>query len=327
MCLRRMTLIHIIVLIIAASAVWAESEIDTKLAKSFVVKWDSIQYNQTLLNPEISSNRQNLRESLRLSCNIEILDPNKTLGTCQYGKITELTVGPGRQIDISRYTPDSSHMPYEGLRYNQRFIQPPSPPKWQALLRSVLRHKQPQRSLPQLINELQPNNMSIPLDIVLLEPHSGQINHIKGYFYALVAESIEYIDVPFEPNVNWVTLTSDINIQVRKAECRTSSTRLSYDLDIVVDTPGRNSMNRIMVWDPLPKRIVIDRQLIGKDGKSLDRHRITRRLPANIGGSSSGSYSDSGGVGPIEKIRFVIAVNPSHYKIPFELKNIPLPNP
>ena len=324
--LRRIILIHII-LIMSASPIWAESEIDSRLAKSFVVKWDSIQYNQTLLNPEISTNRQTTRESLRLSCDIEILDPNKTLGTCQYGKITELTVGPGRQIDISRYTPDSSHMPYEGLRYNQRFIHPPGPPKWQALIRSVLRLKQPQRSLPKLVNELQPNNMSIPLDIGLLEPHSGQINSIKGYFYALMAESIEYIDIPFEPNVNWVTLTPDINIQVRKAECMTSPTSLSYNLNIAVDTPGRNSMNRIMVWDPLPKRIVIDRQLIGKNGKSLDRHRITRRLPANIGGSSSGSYSDSGGVSPIEKIRFVIAVNPTHHKIPFELKNIPLPNP
>jgi len=45
-------------------------------------------------------------------------------------------------------------------------------------------------------------------------------------------------------------------------------------------------------------------------------------LPTHVGGSGGGSHSGSGK--PIKKIRFVIAVNPKHYKIPFELKNIPL---
>src|SRR4030042_1083612 len=104
--LRRMTLIHIIALIIYTPTTWADSEIDTKIAKSFVVNWDSIQYNQTLSNPAIASNNSLPKESLLLSCQIEILDPNKTLGICRNGVITELNVGKDRKINIHRYTPN-----------------------------------------------------------------------------------------------------------------------------------------------------------------------------------------------------------------------------
>lgn len=44
-------------------------------------------------------------------------------------------------------------------------------------------------------------------------------------------------------------------------------------------------------------------------------------LPASIGGSGSGS----GGNGPVKTIRFVIAVNPTDYEVPFDLEHIPLP--
>lgn len=69
------------------------------------------------------------------------------------------------------------------------------------------------------------------------------------------------------------------------------------------------------------------KQFIKEDGKPLDH--LMRIDPSflHIGGSGSGSHSGSGSASPIEKIRFVIAVNPKDYKIPFELKKIPLPNP
>ncbi len=323
--LRPIFVIHIIALIITMPASWAKTEIDAKISKKFDVIWNSIRYYKTLYNTAIPTNNSIPVESLLLSCQVNIHDPNTTLGICSDGIITELEVDNGRKINVHRYTPDIKRMSYDGLHYRNRYVQPPRPSRWQTFLRSVLRLQQP--PLSQRINELQPSEMNIQLEVGLLGSDNSQISSIKGYFYALMAESIEYIDVPYEPNVNWVSLTPDINIQVRKAECRTSGTRLSYNLDIAVQTPGRNSTNILSVVDSPPSRIVVDRQLIGKDGKPIDVFRGYRRLPANVGGSSSGSYSDSGGVIPIEKIRFVIAVNPTHRKIPFELKNILLPNP
>ena len=80
----------------------------------------------------------------------------------------------------------------------------------------------------------------------------------------------------------------------------------------------------LSVGDSLPRRIVVDRQFIGQDGKPIQHIIGTRRIPASVGGRGGGSGRD---MGRVEKIRFVIAVNPAHYKIPFELEDIPLPRP
>ena len=77
----------------------------------------------------------------------------------------------------------------------------------------------------------------------------------------------------------------------------------------------------------LPEKMVTDKQLITENGKQLDRSPGFSFLPPRVGGRRSGSSSLRGSIGPIKKIRFVIAVNPKHCKMPFELKNIPLPNP
>jgi hypothetical protein len=217
-------------------------------------------------------------------------------------------------------------MRYEGLRYHQRMSQPPKTPRWKAFLYKYIRI--PQKPFrPQLVNQLEPSRLQFELDLGLLGHTGKEIKSLKGYYYVLMAESIQHIEVPFEPNDQWVGLTDEIAIQVREAECKITGSRLKYNLDIEESRLGGERFNRISFGDYLPEKMVMGRQLIGKDGKSLDRHMGHGFLPAHVGGSSSGSRSGSGGVSPIEKIRFVIAVNPKHCKIPFELKNIPLPNP
>ena len=74
----------------------------------------------------------------------------------------------------------------------------------------------------------------------------------------------------------------------------------------------------------LPKRIVVHRQLLGPNDKIIQNFGGYRHLPAHISGSSSGSGGD---YGKVEKIRYMIAIDPTHYKIPFEFENIPLPKP
>jgi len=160
--------------------------------------------------------------------------------------------------------------------------------------------------------------MYVELDIGLRKRAGGEISRVEGYFYALTAESFEHIEVPFEPNDNWVRLSPDLEIQVREAQ----STESSYRYRIGTRRQRGVSTQRLSVGDFLPGRFVLAQQLIGQDGKTTRHYGGSRSLPAHVGGSGSGS----GSVDRIEKIRYVIAVNPTHHKIPFELEHIPLPD-
>jgi hypothetical protein len=216
---------------------------------------------------------------------------------------------------------------YEGLRYTMRSTQPPTVPRWKALLFKYLRI--PQKPFkPQFVNQLEPSRLQFDLDLGLLDTSGGEIRSLKGYYYALVAESVEHIEVPFELNEKWVRLTEDVAIQVREAECKISGSGMRYNFDIEEDRLARRGIPNLAVGDYLPEKIVMGRQLIKADGEPTDPYKGGHGfLPVHVYGSGSGSHGGSGGASPIEKIRFVIAVKPKHYKIPFELTKIPLPNP
>jgi hypothetical protein len=305
-----------------SSSVWAETRKEAKVAKSFKINWSSISYDKTLNNPKISSDKQKTSERLSLSCEIEILKPDMTLGTSREGVITQLTDRNGRTINTGSYSSQQQrmmHLPYEGLRYRMRFVQPPQPSRWLALVQSVLRLPRRASSRPEQVSELQPNTIRIQLDTGLRERVGGEIGRIQGYFYALVAGSIKQVEVPFEPNSNWVRLTDNLEIQVVKAQ----STGSSYQYKI--ETRSQGQYDRMLsVGDNLPSQIVMNRQLIGPDDKPIRNFHGFRRVPASVGGSGSGGGSR---IGQIKKIRYLIAVNPAHYKIPFDLKHIPLPEP
>jgi len=323
-----------------------DAGIDKKVTKLFEINWESMRYNKSVeqYNPEVTSNQQPSRadENLTLNCQVEIKDPNLVLGISRKGFLTEMTDSKKRNIEINQQEPESrippipamKNMPrnmprfrpmdmwYEGLRYTRQFTQPPTVPRWKALLFKYLRI--PQKPFkPQLVNQLEPSRLQFDLDLGLLETSGGEIRSLKGYYYALVAESILHVEVPFEPNDQWVRLTDDVAIQVKEAECKISGSGIRYNFDIEEDQSARRGFDRLSVGDYLPEKMVMGRQLIKADGEPTDPSMGHGFLPVHVGGSGGGSGSG----GPIKKIRFVIAVNPKHCKIPFEFKKIPLPNP
>jgi len=323
-----------------------DAGIDKKVANLFEINWESMQYDRsvTINNPEVTSNQQPSRtnENLMLRCKVEIKDPNLVLGVSRKGVLTEMTDSKGRNIEINQQEPESKmppmpamrnmpmnipsrrsmEMAYEGLRYHKSFIQPPKVPRWKALLYKYL--KIPQKPFnPVLVNQLEPPRLQFELDLGVLERSGGEIKSLKGYYYVLLAESLENVEVPFEPNDQWVLLTEDVAIQVREARNTISGSGTRYNFEIEESKSARRSIGLLSVGDYLPEKMVMGRQFIKADGKPFDPSMGFGFLPAHVGGSGSGS----GSVGPVKKIRFVIAVNPQHYKIPFELKNIPLPNP
>jgi len=300
----------------------AESRTEADIASRFNVRWSSVQYRKAVVvyNPEVSSAKQETSETVSLGCEVEIRDPNLVLGVSRDCTVTELTDGRGREIKVNSPPQGLGRFgrSYEGLRYSDRFAPPAKVPRWRSFLRSLLKLPQNTNVRPQRVTKLEPSRFQIQLDKRLIEQDGAEIRHIEGYFHALMAESYVHIDVPFEPNDNWVRLTPELEIQVREAHCDGSS----YRLRIEALPRGGISMRPLSASGPLPDRVVIAKQFIGPDGKPTGRHHGFSHLPVPVAGSSSGGGRDMW----ITAIRFVIAVNPTHQKIPFELKHIPLPH-
>jgi len=323
---RQFVVLATITLSLGFSAISAESKDEFKAKKKFVdkfkVKWTRISYSKTvsLNNKEDSADQQqDVSEGMSLSCEVNILDSNHVLGISQSAVIVEMTDDKGGNINIDSKKFDSFQMRYEAPRYDRQFVPPTRPAKWKTVVRSALRLPPEKISKPQLVERVRPTRMQLDLNVGLGKKSTGKISHVKGYFYALIAESYEYVDVPFKTSDKWVRLTPDVEVQIVDAWFKDSSYRLS--------TKGRPdrmpSTNRLSFESSLPKQLVMNRQLVGPDDKLIRYHR-SPFLPYRIGGSSSGGSTN---MGQITKIRYVIAVNPTHYKIPFVLEDIPLPKP
>jgi len=311
-------LLGVVVLFLGFSSAWAKPEPTARLVDHFTLRWSSVQYNKSVAvyHPEVSPTREQTFERLSLTCEIKIGDPNLILGTSAHGVITQLIDSRGLKLEMAR-TSGRARQRYEGLRYRRRFTQPPTMPRWKELLRSTLRLPTNTNFTPQLVDELQPSRLELQLDTTMLEQGTTEIRRLDGYFYALVAESFVNVDVRFEPNNTWVTLTPEIEIRVREAYCDGGNYRLHTE----VSPGGRASMRPLESGAALPQRLVVDRQFLGPDGKPVQRSLPFRHLPIHLGGQESGSGPNLS----ITTIRYVIAVHPGDQKIPFVLEHIPLP--
>jgi len=161
--------------------------------------------------------------------------------------------------------------------------------------------------------------MQINLDVGLSKQKGGEIGRVKGRFFALVAESLEYVEIPFKPSDDWVRLTPDMEIRLRDAQC----TEKRFLFSTNRRPQGGASMRTLPVQDYWPGRVVAARELIGEDGKPISHSFGIQRLPARLLEGTNGGGPDC----LIKSIRFLIAVNPAHHEIPFVLEHIPLPRP
>ena len=314
----RVITVDMLVLLAGLPVAWAGSRLDVKAADYFTVKWSRIGYTKADAIQNTSATKQETSENLVLSCPITIRDPNMVLGTLQQGVVTQVTGRKGQDISVDS-PPQQQVFPYERPRYQQRFTQPPKEPRWRSALRSVLRLSPTRIPTPRLVWELQPSQMNLQLDTKALDQAGGQLRQVKGYFHALVAESVENVDVPFERNDRWVRLTPNLEVRLSQASCTTSS--YQYRVETY---PQNDGSPPLRLSDPLPARLVVARQLIGPDGKPREDHfGQPPWLPMHVGGAMSGPYADY----QIKALRFVIAINPAHCRIPFEFQRVPVPDP
>ena len=230
--IRSYVLIHVIILLFVTSLGRAEPQMDAKVTKCFYVNWSSIDYYKSHRIRRTSLRNQETTEQLSLSCEIEILDPDLILGTTRECVVTQLIDSNGRDVSpipTGQSQRNVRHMDYEGLRYRRRHVPPARPNRWLARIQSILKIPRRARPQPMWVNELEPSQMHIKLDANAGKHTGEEISRIEGYFYALKAESLEHIEVPFEPNNNWVRLTDDLEIRVREARRMGSSFHFQID--------------------------------------------------------------------------------------------------
>jgi len=294
---RRIVIVGVVVLFISVLAGCATSDPKTKITDRFKVSFARARHVASTPSADSS-------QHLRVYCEVGILDAYRVLGISRQGVITQFESDKGEIVDVVvQKLPRSTLYRYEGLHYRDGPV---------VLSRMAKRQ-------PQWVDVLEPFRMTLELESRLLGPECKRINRARGHFYVLMAESIEYVEIPFEPDEDWVHVTPDLEIKILEAE----STESACQWHIETRYRGEVSNRPIQFESDLPKRVPIRWQFLRQDG-APGRSFGSSRLPASVGGKGRAS---GGNIGPVEKIRYAIAVNPSHKKIPFVLEDIPLPDP
>lgn len=272
----------------------ASSPVVAKVAHNLTVRWRSVAYKKTRYNPAFD--RGQLREDLSVSCVIGMSDSRRLLGIGTDPVVEKITDSQGRSIEIGQ---GQSQPP-------GRYFEGPLMKRWLMSSQNTARSAGGARDYSRRVVP------GLDLDAGLRERVGGEMALLKGHYTGLLAESIEYFDVPFRPDNKWVRLTGDVEIRVIKA--RNSASMHQYEIEQRPEIAL--SSNRVREGDPLPSRLVVNRQIIARNNTGVS------------GGGGGGRIGGSGsGLGRAEGIRFVIAVNPAHVKIPFEFQNIPLSAP
>ena len=274
------------------------SPVGAKTEDGLTIRWSAVTYRKKLHNPAVSPEYRNSSapESLSISCEIEMSDPRLLLGIAPEPIIDKITDSQGNDVKINQQQPQSKRKYMQGVF----FI------KW---LRGI--------NLSLSKKEMIPNKHYPPrvkLQDGLRERVGGKIGLLRGRYEALMAESIEYIDLPFRPDDEWIRLTDDVEIKVAKAR----NVPNVYHYEIEQRPESVLTADRVYVSEPLPRKLVVGRQTILHNSSGISAEG--KGGPSIISGRGNG-------IGRADGIRYVIAVNPAHIRIPFELRNIPVSAP
>ncbi len=268
-----------------------------------------------------------------LRCEIRVREHEKVLGIYGQAIVDELTDSRGREVDVSRLQPHPDYARYDPTDYRTKLERPSKLVIWEGQMRVRMNMPLRKRHWPKPVLDAT-SYLGIQLDVGMPEWVQEKISRIKAHFYVLMAESFEYVDVPFKPSSNWTRLTPEVEVRVAKAV--TSGQQYSFDIEV---RPQQDALKKCRtIEDDPPERLVVSRLLL-KDEKNQGtgtrpnslgrptrgrRGRVGRRkgLPCSVGGNGFGGSPVNA---PVTRIRYVIAVNPTQYKVPFELENIPLP--
>ena len=180
----------------STKALKENSPTSVKTARGLNVHWSRLEYYKEIRNPAIPPQYRNSLEPERFSISfvIKMADSRLLLGIAIDPTIEKIMDSRGVVIDINQKPPELNRL------YHNVILT-----RW--LTTIDLNH-------PERIDI--PTEQYTPrmeLDASLRERLGDKIGLLKGYYEGLMAESFEYIDVPFRPNENWVPLTEEVEIR------------------------------------------------------------------------------------------------------------------
>jgi len=187
-------------------------ESGSKVAESLDVRWRYIEYRKMLYNPAATSNTQGQpkADSLSISCEVDMPEPELVLGTCNDSVIGQITDSQGGDVEIGN-VPSRSIFVYTNrprFRVSRAYVGLDGGP----FVYTNRPRFRVSRAYVGLDGGPEPTRLRVRLDGGLGKRISGEFG-LKGHFYALIAESLEYVELPFEPNDNWVSITSNVEIR------------------------------------------------------------------------------------------------------------------
>ena len=272
------------------------SPVSVKITEDLTISWSAVTYRKTLHNPAFLPGYRNTTESeeLSISCEIDMSDPRLLLGIAYDPIIEEITDSQGNDMQINQQPQPNS---------KRKYMQDVFFDKW---LRGINLGRSKKEMIP---DKRLPPRLELPGG--LREQIEGQIGLLRGRYEALMAESIQYINIPFRSDDKWIRLTDDVEIKIVKAR----NVNNMYYYEILQRPESVLTAEMVHVGEPLPSKLVVGRQTIMHNSWRVSAEG--RSGPSVISGKGNG-------IGRAEGIRYVIAVNTDHATIPFELQEIPV---
>jgi len=299
------------------------------LAKGFGFTWETVELSARLRNTaKYGTPNSNVPSyDLTVSVLLDIRDRKGLVGmAAEYPRILEVLDGNGKSIqripDAAEAVRQHTEVRYVNVLENYAFV-----------------------------SKLKPSEVPIRLHLAPNSEAPSVLSRVHGYVYALYAEKVIKVDVPFEPVGRWVEVSPDLEILVnpttppppgpveyepqedRMAPRRPTAPLAVYTYKTCVQSKTSKSVRAL--GDQL------------KDGQFFGPYAVVRTQLSDAEGNtftfdeqwSRGEDFDGTGAyrtycrgerravnNDYDTIRHVIAVNVREVKIPFTLTNVPVPS-
>ncbi|MHC4511213.1 MAG: hypothetical protein ACYTAO_20075, partial [Planctomycetota bacterium] len=308
-----------------------ESELRWDLAEEFGFAWDTVTLSALLQNTagndEVDCNIA--PHELTISVKLDIYDTNDLVGMAvNHCRILELLHGDGKSVRRVS-DPSDSIRQYVEVKYVQVVEE------WH------------------MVYKLQPSEMTIQLYLDPNDAVPSVLSEVKGYVYALYAEDVIEIDIPFEPVGQWIDVAPDLEIQVeattppppgpieyegtRPGPPRPTAPLALYDYTTLVRSKTgefvRGLADQLEPDEAFEKCVVMETRLYDSGrGRTLifptQQVRGCEEFIPGIGafrGANCDGWTRQNN-NSYDMIRHVIAVRPREVKIPFTLASVPVPS-
>lgn len=199
---------------------------------------------------------------------------------------------------------------------------------------SPFRHySAPRESLSSTMASRPPRlSLTFPMDPA--EGYPSLLRELGLSFYALTAEYIQYIEVPFRASDQWIGILPEYQLRIEEAISEGKS--YAYRMLFRYTGEGERPSSHISVREdePLPKYWDMGLTFLNAEGKDVFKVAVPGSSGSSRGSSGSGEghgvysatgHGECGACGGVKTIQFKFAVNPAEVELSYVLNDIPVP--